>query len=61
MPGDKIESSDKEWLLNGEIDKPVYIVTQSTAKSQFDKRPDCTFIKQEGGFRFYCRLPHSLK
>ena len=57
MPGANIESSNKEWLLNGEIDKPVYIVTQSTKKILLDKHPDCTFIKQEGGFLFYYRLP----
>jgi len=61
MPGGNIESSNKEWLLNGEIDKPVFIVTKSTAKSQFDKHPDCIFIKKEGGFLFYYRLPHPLK
>ena len=57
MPGANIESSNKEWLLNGEIDKPVYIVTQSTKKILLDNHPDCTFIKQEGGFLFYYRLP----
>ena len=61
LPGGNIESSNKEWLLNGEIDKPVFIVTKSTAKSQFDKHPDCIFIKKEGGFLFYYRLPHPLK
>lgn len=61
MPGGNIESSNKEWLLNGEIDKPVFIVTKSTAKSQFDKHPDCIFIKKDGGFLFYYRLPHPLK
>ena len=61
MPGGNIESSNKEWLLNGEIDKPVFIVTKSTAKSLFDKHPDCIFIKKEGGFLFYYRLPHPLK
>jgi hypothetical protein len=61
LPVGNIESSNKEWLLNGEIDKPVFIVTKSTAKSQFDKHPDCTFIKKEGGFLFYYRLPHPLK
>ena len=61
MPGGNIESSKKEWLLNGEIDKPVYIVTKSTAKNLFDKHPDCRLIKQEGGFLFYCRLPNSQK
>jgi hypothetical protein len=61
MPGGNIESSDKEWLLNGEIDKPVYMVAKSTAKTLFDKHPDCRLIKQEGGFLFYYRMPHSCK
>ena len=57
MPGGNNESSNKEWLLNGNIDKPVYIVAKSTSKSLFDKHPDCRFIKQEGGFLFYYRNP----
>ena len=61
MPGGNSESSDKEWLLNGEIDKPVYIVAKSTAKEMLDKHPDCRFIKQEGGFIFYSRLPKTVK
>jgi 4-amino-4-deoxy-L-arabinose transferase-like glycosyltransferase len=61
MPGGNIERSNKEWLLNGKIDKPVYIVAQSTKKSLFDSRKDCRFIKQEGGFLFYCRLPETIK
>ena len=60
MPGGNIQSSNKEWLLNGEIDKPVYIVSKSTSKVMFDKHPDCRFIKQEGGFLFYYRMPQSL-
>ena len=60
MPGGNIERSNKEWLLNGEIDKPVYIVAKSTSKVLFDKHPDCRFIKQEGGFLFYYRTPQSL-
>lgn len=57
MPGGNSESSNKEWLLNGDIDKPVYMVAKSTSKSLFDNHPDCRFIKQEGGFLFYCRMP----
>jgi 4-amino-4-deoxy-L-arabinose transferase-like glycosyltransferase len=60
MPGGNIESSNKEWLLNGEIDKPVYFVTQSTKKILLDKHPDCRFIKQDGGFLFYYRLPKGI-
>lgn len=61
VPEKNSESSDKEWLLNGEIDKPAYLVAKSTSKNLFDKHLDCRFIKQEGGFLFYCRLPHSKK
>jgi hypothetical protein len=61
MPGGNIESSNKDWLLNGEIDKPVYLVAKLTAKKLFYNHPDCSFIKQEGGFLFYCRMPNSLK
>ena len=61
MPGGNPESNNKDWLLDGEIDKPVYIVAKSTSKEEMDKHPDCRFIRQEGGFMFYCRLPKSLK
>jgi len=60
-PGGNSERSNKEWLINGEIDKPVYIVAKSTAKEVFDKRADCRFIKQEGGFLFYLRSPDITK
>jgi 4-amino-4-deoxy-L-arabinose transferase-like glycosyltransferase len=60
-PGGNNESSNKEWLLNGNIDKPVYIVAKSTERKMFEDHPDCRFIKQEGGFLFYCRMPHSEK
>jgi 4-amino-4-deoxy-L-arabinose transferase-like glycosyltransferase len=61
MPGGNVESSNKEWLLNGDIDKPVYMVAKSTEKKMFEEHPDCRFLKQEGGFLFYCRMPHSEK
>jgi hypothetical protein len=56
-PGENNKSSDIKWLLNGEIDKPVYIVAKSTWKNFFLKYPDFNFIKQEGGFLFYYRIP----
>jgi 4-amino-4-deoxy-L-arabinose transferase-like glycosyltransferase len=57
MPGGDPRSSDRDWLLSGEIDKPVYMITKSTYKSEMDKHPDCKFLKQEGGFMFYLRMP----
>ena len=61
MPGGNIESSNRDWLLNGDIDKPVYMVAKSTEKKMFEKHPDCKFIKQEGGFLFYYRMPSDGK
>lgn len=61
MPGGNPESNNKDWLLDGEIDKPVYIVAKSTSKKEMDKHPDCRFIRQEGGFLFYSRLPKPVK
>jgi hypothetical protein len=60
-PGENSDRSNKEWLLNGDIDKPVYIVTKATSRSKFVNRSDCRFIKQEGGFAFYYREPKSIK
>jgi 4-amino-4-deoxy-L-arabinose transferase-like glycosyltransferase len=60
MPGGNVESSNKDWLLNGKIDKPVYIVIQSTKQYLLDKHPDCRFINQVGGFMFYSRLPTGI-
>jgi Dolichyl-phosphate-mannose-protein mannosyltransferase len=56
-PGENNKSSDIKWLLSGEIDKPVYIVAKSTWKNFFLEYPDFNFIKQEGGFLFYYRIP----
>ena len=59
MPGGNIECSNKDWLLNGPIDKPVYLVAKLTGKKLFDNRTDCILLKQEGGFLFYLRKPLS--
>ncbi|MGA1977207.1 MAG: glycosyltransferase family 39 protein [Bacteroidales bacterium] len=56
-PGENEKSSDREWLLNGPIDKPAYLVAKVTSKNLFDKHPDCVLLKQEGGFLFYLRMP----
>jgi 4-amino-4-deoxy-L-arabinose transferase-like glycosyltransferase len=61
MPGGNSQSSNTEWLLKGEIDKPVYIVAKSTSKNLPDNEPDYMLIKQEGGFRFYLRSPRTQK
>jgi 4-amino-4-deoxy-L-arabinose transferase-like glycosyltransferase len=57
MPGGNVSNSDRDWLLNGNIDKPVYMAAKSTERQMFEKHPDCIFLKQEGGFLFYVRMP----
>jgi hypothetical protein len=61
MPGGNLQSSNAEWLLKGEIDKPVYIVAKSTSKNLSDNDPDYRLLKKEGGFAFYVRTPHTAK
>ncbi len=50
--------SDKEWLLKGNIDKPVYISCRVESKEQLAKDiPDAVFLYNSNGFYFYKRLP----
>jgi hypothetical protein len=60
-PDGKSERSDKDWLINGNIDKPVYIITKPAYRNLFNKRADCRFLKQEGGYLFYYREPALVK
>lgn len=46
--------ADKDFLLNGAIDKPVYIIAKITDKNLVTK-PGLKLIKEEGGYRFYLR------
>ncbi len=50
------ESKDLVWLLKGEIDKPVYLVSKSTNR-ELDDYPGFELLYAEGGFRFYKRAP----
>lgn len=54
-PGYRKESKENQWLLSGEIDKPVYFVVKSTKKGEIEKFPDVKFIEQTGGFALYYR------
>ena len=45
---------DRDWLLNGDIDKPVYFVSKST-NLELDTHPNFKLIGKKGGFRFYKR------
>ncbi len=45
---------NKDWLLNGDVDKTVYFVSKST-NTELDEHPNFELIKKVGGFRFYQR------
>lgn len=55
-PGLRKDSKDSNWLLNGEIDKPVYFLSKST-NLELDDREDIGLVQTKGGFRLYKRLP----
>ncbi len=57
MPDNKLQTSNDDWLINGPIDKPSYLVAKINTRNFFDNHPDCKLIKEEGGFLFYERLP----
>ena len=49
-------SKDQKWLLDGEIDKPVYMISKIT-NTELDNHTNFKKIKTEGGFSFYKRNP----
>ncbi len=50
-------SLTNEWLLKGNIDKDVYLVTKITKREEMKQYTDLRFIKNKGGFDFYVRQP----
>jgi 4-amino-4-deoxy-L-arabinose transferase-like glycosyltransferase len=55
-PGNRPESFNEEWLLRGEIDKPVYFVTKITNRG-LDQVAGVKLINSKNGFNFYVRMP----
>ncbi|MCZ2222962.1 MAG: glycosyltransferase family 39 protein [Chitinophagales bacterium] len=45
------------WLLNGKIDKPVYISAKIQSKQALDTLSQLHFMYEKNGFIFYKRLP----
>jgi Dolichyl-phosphate-mannose-protein mannosyltransferase len=45
---------DLTWLLTGDVDKRVYLVSKST-NDELDTHPNFKILKKEGGFNFYIR------
>ncbi|MCF6359727.1 MAG: glycosyltransferase family 39 protein [Cyclobacteriaceae bacterium] len=57
QPNDNLEKrANNQWLIKGEIDKPVYIISKIT-DTHLPKLTDLELLKEEGGYRFYKRMP----
>ena len=55
-PGKRADSKDLEWLLRGNIDKPVYIGTRYD-RVFLDGIEGFEVVKERGAFKLYRRLP----
>jgi 4-amino-4-deoxy-L-arabinose transferase-like glycosyltransferase len=56
-----INSRDENWLLKGNIDKPVYISAKSYKKEQYQEEyPDLQLLYEKNGFAFFKRIPKSV-
>jgi 4-amino-4-deoxy-L-arabinose transferase-like glycosyltransferase len=56
---DRPELNDKEWLIHGAIDRPVWMVTRIDRINPELEQLFNTFklVKKSGGFAFYLRMP----
>ena len=55
QPNDNVDKrADNDYLLKGNIDKPVYIIAKITDQ-YLSTLSDLELLKEEGGFRFYKR------
>jgi hypothetical protein len=62
LPQENQYSYDKEWLLNGQIDKPAYFVFKMTRKAEYSHLyPQLTILYEKNGFIFAARYPEKLK
>ncbi len=52
-------SLDQNWLLYGNIDRTVYFITKINHQDVQRLNPQIKKIREENGFIFYCRKPHS--
>jgi hypothetical protein len=58
QPGQNPLSYDKDWLLNGPIDKPAYFVYKVTKKREYETiYPQLTILYEKNGFIFAARYP----
>ena len=61
-PQQNILANDTEWLLKGNIDKPVYISCKTNNYQQFQTEvKDAKLLYNKNGFYFFVRLPVYLR
>jgi len=62
QPQENPLSYDKEWLLNGQIDKPAYFVYKMIKKDEYSRLyPQLVVLYEKNGFIFAARYPDKQK
>jgi 4-amino-4-deoxy-L-arabinose transferase-like glycosyltransferase len=62
LPQGNLLSHDKDWLLNGKIDKPAYFVYKMTMKDEYSRLyPGLILLYEKNGFIFAARYPEKQK
>ncbi|MEZ4903779.1 MAG: glycosyltransferase family 39 protein [Spirosomataceae bacterium] len=55
--GVRPEASDENWLLNGPVDRPTFLISRIDRADSYYKNPNLELIKEENGFVFFRRKP----
>lgn len=56
-PTDWFEHLQRDWLVDGKIDKPAYFCCHMKKADEYAQHPDFERIGEDGGFVFFRRLP----
>ncbi|UYQ93348.1 glycosyltransferase family 39 protein [Chitinophaga horti] len=55
QPAPNVGQYDKEWLLNGAVDKPVYFICRINHKDKYIHHPNLELTGEKNGFVFFRR------
>jgi len=59
--GRRPEASDENWLLNGPVDKPTFLIARIDRADQYYGNRNLELIKEENGFVFFKRKDARLR
>jgi hypothetical protein len=59
--GVRPEASDENWLLNGPVDKPTFLISRIDRAEAYRRNPNLELLKEENGFVFFRRKPDYRK